>query len=116
MSCGCNNNGNNNGYGGNQNFVRQLYRYIGETVTIFTASGGPSGGGFTGVLLSVNYDYVRLVTQQGSAPTSPLNCDCDTACHGMNFGTNDRNGNNYVTGSVCDIPIDTIVSFCHNAI
>jgi len=31
-----------------------LSNYIGETVTIFTKSGGQSGAGFTGVILSVN--------------------------------------------------------------
>ena len=29
-------------------------RYIGETVTIFTTSGGESGMGFTGVVISSN--------------------------------------------------------------
>lgn len=29
-----------------------LCRYIGQTVTIFTESGGLSGSGFTGVLMS----------------------------------------------------------------
>lgn len=31
-----------------------LCRYIGQTVTIFTTSGGLSGCGFTGVLVAVN--------------------------------------------------------------
>lgn len=56
-------------------FVSHLANFIGETVTIFTTSGGESGSGFTGVLLSVNNNFVRLITQIGIAPGCALgNC------------------------------------------
>lgn len=40
-------------------FIAGLNRYIGQTVTIFTTSGGQSGNGFTGVLASVNLNFVK---------------------------------------------------------
>lgn len=62
----------------NQNsFVGNLARHIGQTVTIFTTSGGESGAGFTGVLVSVNCSFVRLITQIGSAPGCALGNCCD---------------------------------------
>lgn len=81
-----------------------LCKFVGETVTIFTTSGGVSGCGFTGVILSVNPCFVRLITRFGVAPSSPFG----------NLGGNrfSRCG----PGSVCDIPIDRIVSFVHNAV
>lgn len=55
-----------------------LARHIGQTVTIFTTSGGESGEGFTGVLVSVNRCFVRLITAIGSAPGCALgNCCTD---------------------------------------
>lgn len=101
------------------NCIFDLNRYIGETVTIFTASGGASGCGFTGVLISVNPCYVRLITHEGTPPSNPL---AENICGDMGHGNgmNGCNGrpdhNHFTVGSVCDIPIDKIVSFCHNAV
>jgi hypothetical protein len=58
-------------------FAADLARHIGQTVTIFTTSGGDSGSGFTGVLVSVNCNFVRLITQLGSAPGCALGNCCD---------------------------------------
>lgn len=58
-------------------FVAHLTKYIGETVTIFTTSGGESGRGLTGILISVNNYYVRLITQIGIAPGCALGNCCD---------------------------------------
>ncbi|HHV10582.1 MAG TPA: hypothetical protein GXX75_09940 [Clostridiales bacterium] len=91
--------------------LNELCRYIGQTVTIFTNSGGAAGCGFTGVLLRVNSDYVTLVNRIGTPPTCPLS---ETVC-----GGNGRPSDNtpiYSVGSVCDIPVDKIAAFCHNAI
>lgn len=60
------------------NFDVLLAKYIGETVTIFTASGGQSGSGFTGVVLSVNNCFVRLLTRIGPPP----GCALGNACTG----------------------------------
>ena len=93
--------------------LESLNRYIGQTVTIFTASGGFSGNGFTGVLVSVNENYVRLITNIGAAPSCPLG----SSCSGYGYN-NYYNGNYYGNwlGSVTEIPICKIASFTHNAI
>ena len=129
----CSNGNNGNGVQGTS-FVRHICEFVGETVTIFTTSGGASGCGFTGVIISANSCFVRLVTEQGIAPTNPLAeniCgDMDGNGNGMRAGfgqmgnaggrncNGNGNGNGYgrVVGSVCDIPIDRIAAFCHNAV
>ncbi len=108
----------NNGLS-NESFVCHIRRFIGETVTIFTASGGISGSGFTGVIIAVSCDFVRLVTDQGSAPTSPIEpifdeCDCNGNFNNNNGNFDHRHCHN--VGSVTDIPIDKIVAFVHNAV
>jgi hypothetical protein len=67
------------GFGGG-NFATLLTKYIGETVTIFTSSGGQSGAGFTGVVLAVNECFVRLITRIGPPP----GCSLGNACTGFN--------------------------------
>lgn len=113
MSLGINGN-----FNGGQFFARHLCNFIGETVTIFTASGGLSGNGFTGVILAVNCDFVRLVTKMGSAPTCPISDICDNDNEFDNGCGRGRNNGRILheVGSVCDIPIHQIVSFCHNAV
>lgn len=64
------------------NFAALLANYIGETVTIFTSSGGQSGAGFTGVVLTVNNVFVRLITRIGPPP----GCSLGNACTGFNVG------------------------------
>jgi hypothetical protein len=64
------------------NFSALLANYIGETVTIFTSSGGQSGSGFTGVVLAVNNVFVRLLTRIGPPP----GCSLGNACTGFNVG------------------------------
>lgn len=92
-------------------FLEHLSRFIGQTVTIFTTSGGASGCGFTGILMIVNCSYVRLITRQGTPPANPLS---NSICQGINSGNN--NQGYHTVGSVCDIPICKIAAFCHNAI
>jgi len=95
-----------------------LCKFIGETVTIFTTSGGASGCGFTGVLIVVNPCFVRLITKMGTPPSNPL---AENICGEMNGTSHGRKGcgsmeDECSVGSVCDIPINRIASFCHNAI
>ncbi|MDF2538660.1 MAG: putative rane protein [Herbinix sp.] len=101
------------------NFL-DLCRHIGETVTIFTTSGGASGCGFTGVLIDVNPTYCRLLTRMGTPPANPL---AENICGEFDNGPGrGRKGcgmedtYDHSVGSVCDIPICKIASFCHNAI
>lgn len=113
--------------GENFEFVRHISRFIGETVIIFTTSGGASGCGFEGTVISVNCEFVRLVTQMGTAPTNPLSeticgeMDNDSGSDSRGFGrvgTSEgchKKENRCRVGSVCDIPVNRIAAFCHNA-
>lgn len=64
-------------------FPALLARWIGTTVTIFTSSGGQSGTGFTGVLLTVNDVFVRLISRIGPPP----GCALGNACTGLAAGS-----------------------------
>ena len=56
--------------------VDSFCRHIGQTVTVFTESGGVSGCGFTGVLLSADCSVVRLLTDFGAPPACPIGSEC----------------------------------------
>lgn len=88
---------------------------FGETVTIFTASGGQSGSGFTGVAAGNYNDYIRLITQIGQGPGCALGNCCDRGYdYGNNSGNCGWNGN--ILGSIVDIPYDKAVAYVHNTI
>lgn len=98
-------------------FASHLAKFTGQTVTIFTTSGGISGSGFTGVLMSVNSDFIRLLTKIGSAPSCSISSSCSNfSDNDLNRHSNSCNSKNYNRGSVVDIPISSIVSFVHNSI
>jgi len=115
-----------NVYGGS-NFDL-LQESIGETVTIFTTSGGQSGSGFTGVVLAVNPCFVRLITHIGPAPGCALgNCCGPVGGYGMGgygaggyggYGAGGYGGYGAVrtVGSVTDIPLDRIAAVVRNAV
>jgi len=106
--------------------VDSMLRFIGTTVTVFTASGGLSGSGFTGVLAGVCDGCVRLITCIGGAPCCALGSDCDDNFgRGFGWGFGSRGGfggcgggnrNDSLLGSVTNIPICQIVGFVHNAV
>lgn len=122
------------------NFGELLSKYIGETVTIFTSSGGDSGSGFTGVILAVKPTFVRLLSRIGPAPGCALGNPCTDFNVGYGYtnggygshkgkgpimyaneiGTMTAGGWNgypvYTVGSVIDIPVSAIVAFVHNAV
>lgn len=83
----------------NGNFIGNLNNYIGQTVTVFTTSGGQSGLGFTGVLVAVNPAYIRLIDQIGSAP----GCALGNCCPGGGLGNVGRGPGNVagVNDTVC---------------
>ncbi|MEA4845744.1 MAG: hypothetical protein VB106_00760 [Clostridiaceae bacterium] len=87
---------------------------IGETVTIFTTSGGLSGCGFTGVVLAVNPCFVRLISQIGPAPGCALGSCCGVP--GGNYRGCGGYGNVGTVGSVTDIPLDRIAAIVRNAV
>lgn len=108
--------------------VDGLGRFFGQTVTIFTTSGGISGSGFTGVLIFVDCNVVKLITDIGAAPACPLGSCCTgpigCGCDGYGgYGSND-NGRRFncnpcgcnALGSIVTIPTHAIAAFTHNAI
>jgi hypothetical protein len=60
--------------------VDSLLRHVGQTVTIFTNSGGLSGSGFTGVLAGVYNGTVKIITEIGAGPACPLGSPCYGGC------------------------------------
>ena len=91
-----------------------LCRYIGQTVTIFTTSGGCSGGGFTGVLVSVSDCVVRLLVSAGEAPACPIGSNCTGFI--SPYGNNSCNYSGNPLGAIAVIPTNSIAAFTHNAI
>ena len=112
--------------------VESMCGHIGQTVTIFTSSGGLSGDGFTGVLISVDCNCVRLLCDVGEAPACPVGSSCTNVGtpFGMlnNFGVGPFGGfggpggcggRDFIgnpLGAICVIPTSAIVCFTHNAI
>lgn len=107
--------------------TENMFRYIGQTVTIFTTSGGLSGSGFTGVLVSVDCNVVRLLADVGAAPACPVG----SACTGpMGFGQGSCGyggfggygggfygfGGGNPLGAIVVIPTCAVAAFTHNAI
>ena len=87
---------------------------IGKTVTIFTTSGGISGSGFTGVLLSADREVVRLLCQVGGSPACPLGSCCTGPMGGIcNEGGGICGG---LLGAIAVIPLHAVACFTHNAI
>jgi len=91
--------------------LKELSRYIGQTVTIFTVSGGATGYGFTGVLLRVNVNFLTLVNRLGSPPT---NQQCNMLSRDGKSSGEIEDMQILIVTSLCDIPINKIVAICHN--
>ncbi|MCL2397951.1 MAG: hypothetical protein FWC93_07805 [Defluviitaleaceae bacterium] len=81
---------------GNFEMFADMARFVGKTVTVFTTSGGISGGGFTGVLACVDNRVVRLITRIGAPPACPLGSTCTG--WGNNWGGGCGWGNNWGGG------------------
>ncbi len=77
------------------NWEALLAKYIGQTVTIFTSSGGESGSGFTGVLMTVNSVFVRLLTRIGPPPGCSLGNSCTNFQVGEGYGSGNCGGSGY---------------------
>ncbi|ACL77190.1 hypothetical protein [Ruminiclostridium cellulolyticum] len=79
------------------NWEALLAKYIGQTVTIFTSSGGDSGSGFTGVLMTVNSVFVRLLTRIGPPP----GCSLGNSCTNFSVDGGKGYGGGYGSGNCC---------------
>ena len=106
------------------NCAQDLCRFIGQTITIFTASGGLSGSGFTGVLISADCDCIRLLTAFGLPPACPIGSACTGGFADVDFDSNsvggffngfgcgcDRGFRGNPFGSICVIPTSQVVSY-----
>ncbi len=98
-----------------------LENYAGQTVTVFTESGGASGSGFTGVLLYADCNVIKLLTQAAPPPAWPLRCNNRGMFNrGYNYNNYGYNDNYYYgggqLGSVIIIPTEKVVGFTHYAV
>jgi len=99
--------------------IENMLNYCGQTVTIFTTSGGISGAGFTGVLVGVSCDTIKLIVTLGPAPDCACGsaCGCPCTCGPFRMSVNGCGGcNSNFVGAIAEIPVDKVVSFVHNAI
>jgi hypothetical protein len=110
--------------------VEGLGRHFGQTVTVFTKSGGLSGSGFTGTLVFCDCNVIKLLTCIGAAPCCPLGSDCADgfgSSFGCGFGNGfgngfgrfgrfdgERFGNGL--GSIVTIPTCAVAAFVNNTI
>jgi len=69
--------------------IESMRRYIGQTVTVFTTSGGLSGNGFTGVLAGICDCTIKLITDIGAPPACPVGSAC---CGGFPFFEGEEGG------------------------
>lgn len=87
-----------------EKLLNEVERHIGETVIIFTKSGGISGSGITGVLISTGVDFIRILVCISKVP--PYNLSC-----------NSFHNNLYkALGAITIIPLNSIVAFTYNII
>ncbi len=116
-----------------------MIRYLGQTVTVFTTSGGLSGAGFTGVLISADCNCIRLLCDVGAPPACPVGSSCSGGFNNWGGGWNNWGSgwnnwggggwNNWgggcgcsfnecsnPLGAICVIPTCAVAAFTHNAI
>lgn len=104
-----------------------MIRHIGQTVTIFTTSGGISGSGFTGILVSADINCVRLICDIGMPPACPIGSSCIGVGSNAGFGFGSGFGGGFSGGfnngffgnpfgSIAVIPTRAIACFTHNAL
>jgi len=101
---------------GFESMVDGLCRYIGQTVTVFTTSGGLSGEGFSGVLLSADCRTVRLLCNFGAPPACPIGSSCGNGFSPFGSGNNCGSFRGNPFGAVTVIPTRAVAAFVHNAI
>lgn len=96
-------------YLSNESFVDSLLKYIGQTITIYTISGGSTGEGFTGILLDVTVDHIKIL----SRPAAPPSCPIDNCC---SLEGEEMNEKDISLGVMTNILHDKIAAFVHNII
>ena len=96
--------------------VESMCRHIGQTVTIFTTSGGLSGNGFTGVLLTADCHCVRLLADIGAPPACPIGSSCTDVMTPTGIDNDFGGFIGNPLGAVCVIPTCAVACFTHSAI
>lgn len=86
-----------------EGFRESLLKFMGQTITIYTVSGGISGQGFTGVLLKITNDHIKLLTKPESPPVISFEC-------------NNLEEDNLSLGTITNIPLNKIAAFIHNIV
>lgn len=76
----------------------ELTALIGKHITVYVDSGGTSGNGFSGILIEVLFDRIRLIA---SIPSKPSN----------QFGNKNRCEK---LGTLCVIMLNHITAFNHS--
>jgi hypothetical protein len=69
-----------------RSYRSQLPTFIGKLITVFVDSGGASGSGFTGILVEILSDSIKLITAIPSVPPIRKNCHCKKN-HSSQLGT-----------------------------
>ncbi|MFP4698085.1 MAG: hypothetical protein ACLFMO_05195 [Eubacteriales bacterium] len=101
-------------YGIGSDVVAGLKGLIGQTITIYTTSGGCSGSGFTGVLIYADECVVKLITRIGTPPACSLGSAC---CPPGPAPYRPYNCSPFLgLGSVTTIPTNRIASYVQNAV
>jgi hypothetical protein len=70
-----------------EQLIKRLSDHIGSCITVFTDSGGRSGCGFTGILIEVSSDSLRLITKLPAAPARNTGNTGQSRRYECGFGT-----------------------------
>ncbi|MCX8132255.1 MAG: hypothetical protein N3I35_19440 [Clostridia bacterium] len=100
-----------------------ISKYTGSTVTVYVCGGGVCSLGFTGVLISSNSSYIRLLTRISSPPAYPLfyvcqNCPKHLSAQARIWSLSmcTPSFSIFYPGSIACIPLKKITGFIHNAL
>lgn len=92
----------------------EFKEFIGHTVTIYVNCGGLAGNGFTGVIISQETTYIRLLILPATPPSCSLKSECLAKSNNTILCASCPFNNNVTVGSVAEILTSNIVAFVHN--
>jgi hypothetical protein len=95
-------------------FSQHMSQYIGQTITVYTTSGGVAGCGLTGVLSQCTASHITLITHIGPPPEKPKS----KACRSCPYYKSCLEAAEKLreVGSVAEIPLHSLVIFVHNSL
>ncbi|SKA83023.1 hypothetical protein SAMN05428976_105156 [Clostridium sp. USBA 49] len=86
-------------------FIQSLFKYIGQTIIVYIVGNKDGDLGFTGVLLDIKKDYIKILSKAMTPPVIDLESECKIEDIKKNS-----------LGIVINIPINKIAAFVHNAV